>query len=102
LVGGLIGVLIGSFGAPFLSSALLPHVSLPTGFSRSFGGGGFGGRFNPGSTAPTTSQATVHITPDAGLLLLSLVIAVVLGVVGSLYPSWWASRKRPAEALKYE
>lgn len=101
IVGGLIGVLIGSFGAPFLSSALLPHVSLPTGFSRNFGGG-FGGGFNPGSTAPTTQQLTVQITPDASLILFSLVIAVVLGVVGSLYPSWWASRKRPVEALKYE
>lgn len=98
IVGGLIGVLIGSFGAPFLSSALLPHVSLPTGFSRSFGGGGF----NPASPSSTTQQLTVQITPDASLILFSLGIAVVLGVVGSLYPSWWASRKRPAEALKYE
>jgi putative ABC transport system permease protein len=97
LVGGLIGVLIGSFGAPFLSSVLLPHVSLPTGFS-----GGFGGRFNPASPQSTTQQLTVQVTPDASLILFSLGVAVVLGVVGSLYPSWWASRKRPAEALKYE
>jgi putative ABC transport system permease protein len=100
IVGGLIGVLIGSFGAPFLSSALLPHVSLPTGFSRNFGN--FGGGFNPASPASTTQQLTVQVTPDASLILFSLGIAVVLGVVGSLYPSWWASRKRPAEALKYE
>jgi putative ABC transport system permease protein len=97
LVGGLIGVLIGSFGAPFLSTVLLPHISLPTGFS-----GGFGGRFNPASPQSTTQQLTVQVTPDASLILFSLGIAVVLGVVGSLYPSWWASRKRPAEALKYE
>jgi putative ABC transport system permease protein len=100
IVGGLIGVLIGSFGAPFLSSALLPHISLPTGFSRNFGN--FGGGFNPASPASTTQQLTVQVTPDASLILFSLGIAVVLGVVGSLYPSWWASRKRPAEALKYE
>lgn len=100
IVGGLIGVLIGSFGAPFLSSALLPHVSLPTGFSRDFGN--FGGGFNPASPQSTTQQLTVQVTPDASLILFSLGIAVVLGVVGSLYPSWWASRKRPAEALKYE
>jgi putative ABC transport system permease protein len=97
IVGGLVGVIIGSFGAPFLSSALLPHISLPTGFS-----GGFGGRFNPTSPQSTTQQLTVQITPDVSLILFSLGIAVILGVVGSLYPSWWASRKRPAEALKYE
>jgi len=93
LVGGLVGCLIGSFGAPLLSSVLLPHVSLPTGFS-----GGFG----PLSSQLATQQLTAHVMPDASLILFSLGIAVILGVVGSLYPSWWASRKRPAEALKYE
>jgi putative ABC transport system permease protein len=93
LVGGLVGCLIGSFGAPLLSSVLLPHVSLPTGFS-----GGFG----PLSSRLATQQLTAHVMPDASLILFSLGIAVILGVVGSLYPSWWASRKRPAEALKYE
>jgi ABC-type antimicrobial peptide transport system permease subunit len=103
LIGGLIGVLIGSFGAPFLSTVLLPHVSLPTGFSGRFViSGGSGGRFNPASQQSTTRQLTVQVTPDASLILFTLGIAVFLGVVGSLYPSWWASRKRPAEALKYE
>jgi putative ABC transport system permease protein len=103
IIGGLIGVIIGSVGAPFLSSVLLPHVSLPTGFSRSVGNFGGGGFFvtNPGSQS-TAQQLTVQVTPYASLILFSLCIAVVLGVVGSLYPSWWASRKRPAEALKYE
>jgi putative ABC transport system permease protein len=92
LVGGLVGCLIGSFGAPLLSSVLLPHVSLPTGFS---------GRFGPPSSQ-LTAGLTTQVMPDASLILFSLGIAVLLGVVGSLYPSWWASRKRPAEALKYE
>jgi putative ABC transport system permease protein len=98
IVGGVIGVVLGSFGAPFLSSILLPHISLPTGFSRGFGGGGFG----PPFPQSTTQELTVQVTPDASLILFSLGIAIFLGVMGSLYPSWWASRKRPAEALKYE
>lgn len=91
LVGGLAGCLIGSFGAPFLSSALLPNVSLPTGFTQ-----------GPGQFSQLTATTAPKIMPDASLILFGLGIAVFLGVVGSLYPSWWASRKRPAEALKYE
>jgi len=97
LVGGLVGVIFGSFGAPLISNILLPHISISTGFR-----GGFGGGFNPASPQSTTQQLTVQVMPDAGIILTSLCIAVILGVVGSLYPSWWASRKRPAEALKYE
>jgi len=92
LVGGLVGVIIGSFGAPLLSNTLLPHVSLPTGF-----GERFVGRFGL-SSQPLTVQAT----PGANLILLGLAAAILLGAVGSLYPSWWASRKSPAEALRYE
>jgi len=97
LVGGLVGVIFGSFGAPLISNILLPHISISTGFS-----GGFGGGFSPTSPQSTTQQLTVQVTPDVSIILFSLCAAVILGVVGSLYPSWWASRKRPAEALKYE
>jgi putative ABC transport system permease protein len=92
LVGGLTGCLIGSLGASLLSSVLLPHISLPTGFT---------GRFGMLSPELGAGQA-VQVMPDAVVIVFSLSIAVILGVVGSLYPSWWASRKRPAEALRYE
>jgi len=35
-------------------------------------------------------------------LLLGLGGVVALGVVGSLYPAWKASRVRPAESMRYE
>jgi putative ABC transport system permease protein len=92
IVGGLFGCLIGSFGASFLANTLLPHVSLSTGFTTGFGR----------SPSQVTAISTTQVMPDASLILFGLGIAVLLGIVGSLYPSWWASRKRPVEALKYE
>lgn len=35
-------------------------------------------------------------------LLSGILIAVMLGILGSLIPAWWASRLKPIEALKYE
>jgi len=36
------------------------------------------------------------------LLVQAIVMALVLGAIGGLYPAWWASRLRPIEALRYE
>lgn len=38
-----------------------------------------------------------HITP--GMVALAVLVAVATGAVGSLYPAWWVTRLRPAEAL---
>jgi ABC-type lipoprotein release transport system permease subunit len=37
-----------------------------------------------------------------GLFAQALITALVLGVLGGIYPAWWASNLRPVEALRYE
>jgi putative ABC transport system permease protein len=43
---------------------------------------------------------TILITPK--WMLLSMMIAIVGGLLGAAYPAWLASRKDPVEALAYE
>jgi putative ABC transport system permease protein len=104
LVAGIVGIAIGSVGAPVLSGILLPHITNP--FSSSgarFGAGGSGGPVVVrGVSGVGGFTAAASAVPSPQLMLLVLGVAVVLGAVGSLYPAWRASRIRPAEAMRYE
>ncbi len=87
LLAGVVGIIIGSVAAPFLSSVLLPSVNL------------FGGN-NVFRGSAVASNASVVVSPE--LMLITLGAAILLGALGSLYPAWRASRTRPAEAMRYE
>ena len=103
LVAGIVGIAIGSVGAPVLSGLLLPHISNPFGSpgGRSAGGGFFVTR-SGGTPGAGVATAVSAAAPSPELMLIALGAAVVLGALGSLYPAWRASRTRPAEAMRYE
>lgn len=86
ILAGAVGIAIGTFAAPALSSILLPTVG-------HFGGGDL----FVGNTASTPS---ISVSPE--LMLIGFGAAVLLGAIGSLYPAWRAARTRPAEAMRYE
>ncbi len=50
--------------------------------------------------SPESAGFPLQLTPRLGAQALGL--AVALGVLGGLYPAWWASRLAPVEALRYE
>jgi putative ABC transport system permease protein len=96
LIGGVAGVIIGTIAAPFLSALLLPQLNL------------FGGTQRMQRPFQTTypniigSQSSSAATLNPQFILLALGVAALLGALGSLYPSWRASRTSPMEALRYE
>jgi putative ABC transport system permease protein len=91
LFAGVVGIAISAVAAPTLSGLLLPAAN-------QIGITGTAGRTVALTNTATT--AAVSLTPE--LVLIALGAAVLLGVLGSLYPAWRASRTRPAEAMKYE
>jgi putative ABC transport system permease protein len=93
LVAGVVGIAIGSVGAPILSGLLLPQIN-PFASSSPFG--------RNQSTVPSGASGIAAATLSPELMLLALGAAMLLGALGSLYPSWRASRTRPAEAMRYE
>jgi ABC-type antimicrobial peptide transport system permease subunit len=104
LVAGAVGIAIGAVAAPFLSSLLVPSINMFGGTTVQNGGGIFtspvqistigGGTINP------TAAAVASVSPQ--LLLTAFAAAIVLGLLGSLYPAWRAARTKPAEAMRYE
>jgi ABC-type antimicrobial peptide transport system permease subunit len=94
LIAGIVGIVIGIFGATSLANILLPQPT-QAGNSLISGGGTM-----TGSGSLATTSISVTMTPE--LILLGLGVAVLLGALGSLYPAWRAARTRPAEAMRYE
>jgi putative ABC transport system permease protein len=98
LMAGVVGIVIGYVGAPFLTELLLPYID-PFGALGLSRRAAFPGM--PRTTGTTLSQPVTGL-PDPQILLLAFGVAVLLGALGSLYPAWRASRTSPMEALRHE
>ncbi|MDR0460045.1 MAG: FtsX-like permease family protein [Nitrososphaerota archaeon] len=90
LIAGLIGIVIAVVGASQLAHFVLPNFNV-MGIDKVLS-------FTDGILR--VQPVAVSIAPQ--LLLAGLGVAVLLGVLGSLYPALKASRTRPAETMRYE
>jgi ABC-type antimicrobial peptide transport system permease subunit len=73
LLSGVIGILLGLIGSPMINDLLMPE------------------------SASGSSGEITFLMIGAGLIIM-----ILLGAVGSLYPAWVASRKSPVEAMRHE
>jgi len=94
VVAGLVGIVIGTIGAPIITQLLLTGLVPSTGPESQFVGRQIG---IPGLTV----EATIA-TPTIELLLIVFAGTILLGVIGSFYPAWRASKTSPMEALRRE
>lgn len=102
-IGFVVGVMLLIVGGPYIAKSMLgvasPTTAVPTSPTGSVRpGGGGGGGFMPSADI----LANVDFTPQPELLLFAFILALILGVVGSLYPILKAIKLKPAEALRYE
>jgi putative ABC transport system permease protein len=92
VMAAIIGVLIAYPLAQKVANLLVPS---PGGEFVTRGGGGL---FGGGVT--TVAGISVAVSPE--VFLYALGIAIALAVVASIFPSWYISRVKPAEVLRYE
>ncbi|MEZ4730956.1 MAG: hypothetical protein R3E79_27875 [Caldilineaceae bacterium] len=58
----------------------------------------------PVDSSGATSGANQFVSPSWSpqTFITAFGVAIILGIIGGLYPAWRASRLRPVEALRYE
>ena len=98
-LGFVVGLLIVALMGPSISSIMVSSGSQDADVDDGKDGGGKGGGGKGEETSPGTE---VEFKLDLTLLLVTLGMALLLGVLGSLYPVLQAIRLKPAEALRYE
>jgi ABC-type antimicrobial peptide transport system permease subunit len=89
LIAGVVSIAIGTVGASTIGNLLLPRLNQYNVDIISM---------DDGSWVNVTLSGTV--TPQ--IMLAVLGVAVLLGMLGSLYPAWRAAKIRPAEAMHNE
>ncbi|MCL2135744.1 MAG: FtsX-like permease family protein [Candidatus Bathyarchaeota archaeon] len=91
-VAGVFGLAVGGVGVSFFAGLLLPSPVV----------GGVGFLSLDGVVMGEVSSQVVSVGLTLDFVLFGLGIVVLLGVVGSLYPAWRASRIKPVEAMRYD
>ena len=98
LLGTIVGLIIGVFGASPVTSALLNNSN---GSGNDPSSSGFGsGSFVPHGITQSVQNTQAHI--DISILLYGLGAALIIALVGSALASFFIARIRPAEVLRSE
>jgi putative ABC transport system permease protein len=88
VIGCLVGIAVGYVVYPSLANIILPASTTTSGSDIGTG------------TQVVTEALTA--SPEIGMVLLAFAAVVIMGIVGTLYPAWKASRVKPVEALRNE
>ena len=98
-LGFVVGLLIVALVGPSLSSIMVDSGTQDSDVEDDKSGGGKGGSGKGDNNTPVTE---VEFKLEPTLLFVTLGMALLLGILGSLYPVLQAIRLKPAEALRYE
>jgi putative ABC transport system permease protein len=98
-LGFVVGLLIVALIGPSISSIMVDSGTQDSDVDDGKTGGGKGGGGKGEEASPVTE---VEFKLEPTLLFVTLGMALLLGVLGSLYPVLQAIRLKPAEALRYE
>jgi putative ABC transport system permease protein len=90
VLGFVVGVVLAEVAGPTLATMFLSSST----------SSGFGGPPGAGHMGGTFGGLSFNLQPE--LLVYTLVLAVALGIIGSLYPIIRAMQLKPAEALRYD
>lgn len=97
IVGGIIGIALGSGGAQILPH-ILSYTFLRTPQQRGPGSSAGG----PGGGGAQQFSLSYNPVIPIDITLTAFVIAVMVSIAAGLYPAWRASRMEPVRALRYE
>ncbi len=100
-IGFVVGIILTVVAGPYISAALLQTSSVTSSVT---GGPGdvFGGRPGVDQAGSSGAISEMDFTISLELALFSFAMVMVLGIIGSLYPTFKAMKLQPAEALKYD
>jgi putative ABC transport system permease protein len=93
ILGFVVGIVLYVVAGQELTNVLLSSTS-------SGGPGRFGGFAGPGRMGGTYGSLNFNLSPE--MMATTLVLAIALGIIGSLYPIIRAVSLKPAEALRYD